>query len=219
MKQIFRIVSTLGFLIVFSTIAKGEPLLNNPHTYIFETSGGTGSIDPAINYVSFGSGINDLIYETLVDYAGTLAEDVEGKLAIDWTISSDGLHYTFNLREDVTFHDGTPFNATAVKFSFDRLQYFINASGTLPINTTTAIMDVLYKFLNGTPIINRTEILNNYSVRFVLNAPYGPFQSLLCYESSYIISPYSTPQYNYINKSAGFIAISSSKLLSDNPNL
>src|SRR5215211_5799577 len=43
-------------------------------------------------------------------------------LAKSWEISDDGLTYTFNLRDDVTFHDGTPFNAEAVKFTFDRMR-------------------------------------------------------------------------------------------------
>src|SRR5215212_3052354 len=40
-------------------------------------------------------------------------------LADSWEISPDGLEYTFTLRQDVTFHDGTPFNAEAVKANFD----------------------------------------------------------------------------------------------------
>ena len=39
-------------------------------------------------------------------------------LAQSWDISRDGLIYTFRLRPNVTFHDGTPFNAEAVKFGF-----------------------------------------------------------------------------------------------------
>jgi peptide/nickel transport system substrate-binding protein len=54
-----------------------------------------------------------------------IAQDFDGNyvpgLASSWTISDDGLHWTFQLRRDVTFQDGTPFNAAAVKFSFDRI--------------------------------------------------------------------------------------------------
>lgn len=42
-------------------------------------------------------------------------------LATSWSISKDGKSYTFHLRGDVKFHDGTPFNADAVKFTFDRI--------------------------------------------------------------------------------------------------
>ena len=42
-------------------------------------------------------------------------------LATEWTMAEDGLSYTFTLRDGVTYHDGTPFNADSVKFTFDRL--------------------------------------------------------------------------------------------------
>jgi peptide/nickel transport system substrate-binding protein len=50
------------------------------------------------------------------------AGDVEMALAEDYTISEDGLEYTFKLREGVVFPDGTPFNADAVIFTFDRIE-------------------------------------------------------------------------------------------------
>jgi peptide/nickel transport system substrate-binding protein len=46
--------------------------------------------------------------------------EIEGALATDWTISEDGTTYTFTLREGVTFHNGEPFNAQAVVFSWER---------------------------------------------------------------------------------------------------
>ncbi len=42
-------------------------------------------------------------------------------LATEWSVNEDATEYTFKLRDDVTFHDGTPFNAEAVKFTFDRI--------------------------------------------------------------------------------------------------
>ena len=47
--------------------------------------------------------------------------NVHPGLAESWDVSDDGLVYTFQLRDDVTFHDGTPFNADAVKFTFDTI--------------------------------------------------------------------------------------------------
>ncbi|MCL6640727.1 MAG: ABC transporter substrate-binding protein, partial [Candidatus Rokubacteria bacterium] len=64
----------------------------------------------------------DYIYEPLVDaeYVERPGE-IAPKLATRWQISRDGLQYTFTLRSGVTFHDGTPLNAAAVKFSLERL--------------------------------------------------------------------------------------------------
>ncbi|MEQ8292940.1 MAG: ABC transporter substrate-binding protein, partial [Roseovarius sp.] len=73
------------------------------------------SLDPAAV-----TAVNDFrilvnLYEGLTRYKdGTLQP--EPALATDWEISEDGTVYTFTLREGVTFHDGTPFNAEAVKF-------------------------------------------------------------------------------------------------------
>ena len=47
---------------------------------------------------------------------------IQPSLAESWAVSPDGLQYTFKLRQGVTFHDKTPFNAEAVKWNFDRLK-------------------------------------------------------------------------------------------------
>src|SRR5690606_21139086 len=75
------------------------------------------SLDPHVSTAANDFRIAVNIYDGLVRNApGTL--EIEPALATDWTISEDGLEYVFNLREGVSFHDGTPFNAEAVKFNF-----------------------------------------------------------------------------------------------------
>lgn len=60
------------------------------------------------------------VYETLIGFKlGTM--ELEPKLATDWSVSDDGLTYTFHLREGVKFHDGTTFDADDVKATFDRV--------------------------------------------------------------------------------------------------
>src|SRR5437016_2172876 len=77
------------------------------------------SLDPAAV-----TAVNDFrilmnLYDGLVRYKNGSLE-VEPALAKSWTISADGLTYTFALRDGVKFHDGTNFIADAVKFDFDR---------------------------------------------------------------------------------------------------
>lgn len=89
------------------------------------------SFDPDNAFEMDGLAAINNVYEGLVEYVPGSSE-IRGLLAKDWTISDDGLTYTFNLVEGATFHDGTPFNAAAVKTSFERrrdseliLSYFL----------------------------------------------------------------------------------------------
>jgi peptide/nickel transport system substrate-binding protein len=59
------------------------------------------------------------VFDTLI-YQAADGSFVPG-LATDWKVSPDGLTWTFKLRSGVKFHDGTPFNAEAVKFNFERI--------------------------------------------------------------------------------------------------
>ncbi|MDQ1687350.1 MAG: peptide/nickel transport system substrate-binding protein [Frankiaceae bacterium] len=92
-------------------------------TLVFGTSADPVSMDGA--YVSDGESLRvvDQIFETLVTTkaGGT---DPEPKLAESYTPSADGKVWTFKLRKNVKFHDGTPFNAAAVCFNFDRWYNF-----------------------------------------------------------------------------------------------
>src|SRR4030081_3720241 len=71
----------------------------------------------------------------LIQFMDTLVviDPKDGKvlpgLAESWEVARDGKSYTFKLRRNVKFHDGTPFDAAAVKFTFDRIQEPLGAPG------------------------------------------------------------------------------------------
>ena len=92
-------------------------------TLAFGTSADPVVLDGAL--VSDGESLRaiDQMFEGLTTLEPGGTEVVPG-LAIDWEISEDGLSYTFNLQEGVTFHDGEEFNAEAVCFNFDRWYNF-----------------------------------------------------------------------------------------------
>ena len=92
-------------------------------TLTFGTSADPVVLDGAL--VSDGESLRaiDQIFEGLVTLEPGTTEVVPG-LAESWEISDDGTTYTFALREGVTFHDGTDFNAEAVCFNFDRWYNF-----------------------------------------------------------------------------------------------
>ncbi|KGM48806.1 ABC transporter substrate-binding protein [Pseudooceanicola atlanticus] len=124
------------------------------------------------------------LYDGLVRYkSGTL--EVEPALATGWEISEDGTEYTFTLREGVTFHDGTEFNAEAVKFNFDRMldeEHPYHDTGPFP----------LAFFFSA---VEEVSVVDPLTVTFKLNAPYAPFLSNLAYPTGLIVSPAAVEQY------------------------
>jgi len=117
------------------------------------------------------------------------------------TYSSDGKELTIPLKRGVKFHDGTSFNAVAVQWSFNRLHFLMNFTGTLPLTcyyNIPSLLDMLYEWPDGTPIIDHTEVIDTYTIKFILNRPFGPFRHLLAFPGSCIMSPHSTPSDDYI---------------------
>lgn len=88
-------------------------------TFTFAQGADPRGLDPArVDDLESGKVIVN-IYEGLTKYAADSTK-VEPSLAESWEVSPDGLTYTFKLRQGVKFHDGTDFNAEAVKFNIDR---------------------------------------------------------------------------------------------------
>ena len=88
-------------------------------TFTFAQGADPRGLDPArVDDLESGKVIQN-IYEGLTRYAPDSTK-IEPSLAESWEVSPDGLSYTFHLRKGVKFHDGTDFNADAVKFNIDR---------------------------------------------------------------------------------------------------
>lgn len=92
--------------------------------------------------------------------------DIVPWLATSWEISPDGLHYTFDLRDDVTFQDGEPFDAAAVKANFDH----VVAPETASADAASLIG---YAAENG--YYESTEMVDDFTVRVNFTKPYAPF--------------------------------------------
>lgn len=88
-------------------------------TFIWGRSGDADTLDSPNSTNGETAEVIAQLFNTLVRPVpgGT---DVEPDLATSWSISPDGLVWTFKLRQGVTFHDGTPWNAEAAKINFDR---------------------------------------------------------------------------------------------------
>jgi peptide/nickel transport system substrate-binding protein len=92
----------------------------DPSTFVFTQFGDPETFDPAWNYETGGGEIIQNTYETLVFYNRQNAAEFVPMLATDWTISEDGLTYTFTIREGVTFHNGSVMTPEDVAYSFVR---------------------------------------------------------------------------------------------------
>ena len=118
------------------------------------------------------------VYEGLVRYRqGTLTP--EPGLARHWTISADATEYVFELRPGIRFHDGTPCDAAAIKFNFDRMlddAHPYHDTGPFPLSF----------FFEQ---VREVEVLDPLRVRFELNEPFAPLLANLAYPTGLIVSP------------------------------
>ncbi|MHA2006193.1 MAG: ABC transporter substrate-binding protein [Promethearchaeota archaeon] len=182
---VVAIAGIVGGIFLFWQVDRGGG------TFVFASNNVVNSLDP---HRTRGGLQNqflwDQVAEGLFDYNHSSPEyEIISCLATEWEWSEDQLNFTCILREGVRFHDRTPFNATAVKWNFDRIQRLLYE------------MNWPYLWLNswGENKINRTIVLDNYIVRFILNEPYSALPALLASGISYILSPTSTPVNEFIN--------------------
>ena len=111
-----------------------------------------------------------LVYETLLWYDPIKDEFIPG-LAVNHTVSPDGLIWTFYLRRNAVFHDGTPVTAQAVKASLDR---------TITLGQGAAYI---------LEPVERIEVVDDYTVKFYLKYP-APLDKILSSPYGvYIFSP------------------------------
>ncbi len=122
----FPLISAIVALSLFVSACGGAAATPTPTpapkvvTFAYTTT--FPDIDPSTSF-SNDSAVTSNVYEPLVWYnpPGS-AEVLSPGLATSWEASPDSLTWTFHLRQGVKFHDGTPFNADAVKFSIERTQ-------------------------------------------------------------------------------------------------
>ncbi len=127
-------------------------------TLIFAITADPDTLDPA----KTGSGISDLVMGFLG--CSLVTYDAEGTVkpyvATDWTVSEDGLTYTFNLRDDVKYHNGKP--VTAHDFAFEYLRALDPATASPSTGASLASVETI-------------TALDDYTLEFKLSTPNFPF--------------------------------------------
>ena len=123
-----------------------------------------------------GLAVSTRVFRTIFDSLVVLDEEnnIQPWLAKEWNVAEDGKSYTFKLRDDVKFHDGTPFNAEAVKYNFDRI-----------LNPET-------KAANSSALLapyESSEVIEEFTVKVNLSTPSSSFLGNLSQAMLGIVSP------------------------------
>ena len=125
----------------------------------------------AISTDATSSGVVGYLFEGLTEVSW-LTDEVEPGLAESWENSPDGLSWTFRLRQDVRWHDGEPFTAQDVAFTFNQIIY----NDDIPTPTRSAFT---FRFPNDEGVWQEArmsvELIDDHTVRFVLPVPFAPF--------------------------------------------
>jgi len=120
----FRLNSRLWRIAAFSVLM----LVLVGGIFSVQAQGGVlrvGVVTPQVLDPAQGSNDSEVLFNrSIYDYLVEALPDrtIAPNLATDWTISEDGLTYTFNLQEGVAFHDGSRFTSADVVFTFERLK-------------------------------------------------------------------------------------------------
>jgi peptide/nickel transport system substrate-binding protein len=138
---------------------------------VVATGTDASTLDPHLCTDSATEVLNRNIYQNLVRYNANM--DIIPELATEWSVSADGLTWTFKLKAGVKFQDGTPLNAEAVKINFERI---------LNPDTASPRRSVLEMIANVNPV-------NETTVEITTSYPCGSFLQQLCHPAGGIASP------------------------------
>jgi len=170
-------------------------------------------LDPAVTYETSGWEVVEQIYQGLLAMNGTSDTTYEGVLATAWTVSPDGMNYTFLLRPNVVFSNGDPFNAYVMWYSVYRtivmdqspswiLSQNLAAGNGVTFNVTDSMLDSINYFspspANLTVMSNPEQsvvALNASAIQFNLgygyngDAPYSAFLATLITPMAMAVDP------------------------------
>lgn len=175
---IFSLFLVLILLLIFNHyIPFGRwPFQEAGATLVYARGHDSLTLDPALAQDDESNKVITNIFEGLVRFK-TGTTEIEPCLAEAWHVSANGREWTFYLRRGVKFHDGTPFNAEAVRFNVER---------QLPPQRTEDMAYAPFVF----DMIEKISTPDPYTVRFLLKYPYAPLlHNLAMPMASPIVSP------------------------------
>ncbi|AGB05173.1 ABC-type dipeptide transport system, periplasmic component [Aciduliprofundum sp. MAR08-339] len=185
------IVVVAAWAVMTAPPSKTKPQVKNPDTFVWDTIGDPQTLDPAEAYDTASGVVIQNVYQTLVTYHGTDTKTIYPLLATHWTVDKTGKNWTFYLRKDVKFSNGDPFNATAVKFSFDRV-LIMNSPQT---GVSWILSQFMYTYnatakkWNSPDGKSSVQVVGPYTVEFHLREAYGGFLPAIAFTVASIVDP------------------------------
>jgi peptide/nickel transport system substrate-binding protein len=167
----------------------GEPQQGG--TLVFAGARLASSLDPARTSDGESFRVLQQVYEPLVDLAPGTTDELVGVLAESWDGGPEDTEIVFHLREGVTFHDGTPLNAEAVKINFDRMQNFPEE-----IQADAYYYGALMDGFGPDNLISSVEATDELTVTFTLREPSPTFLFGITLTPFSIVSPAILEQTN-----------------------
>lgn len=165
-------------------------------TLVFARGGDSESLDPGSTSDGESSRVTRQVLETLIDFAPDSFE-LEPGLAKEWEVSDDGLKYTFYLQEGVKFHDGTDFNAEAVKINFDRFADPEHEYAFADHDYVYFMYSAMFGGHKGDEghVVDEVVVVDDHTVEFNLNTPLGFFLQNMGMTYFAITSPAALEEY------------------------
>ncbi|MFB2898743.1 ABC transporter substrate-binding protein [Aerosakkonemataceae cyanobacterium BLCC-F50] len=152
----------------------------NQQVFVYGSGGSPVNLEPG--NVTDGNSliVQQQIYDRLLKFKpGTT--DLQPSLATSWSVSADGKTWTFKLRPGVKFHDGTNFDAEAVKFNVERWWDAKNPNGYRNAGKSYEIWQQIFGGFKGDPnsLLQDFKVVDKSTIQFVLKQPFAAFPSAI----------------------------------------
>ena len=124
--------------------------------------------------------VQDQIYDRLLEFKPGTTE-LAPSLATSWSVSQDGKTWTFKLRSGVKFHDGSEFNAEAVKFNVERWWDEKHPNGYRDAGKNYQIWPQVFGGFKGEPnsLLQNVTAVDKSTIQFVLKQPFAAFPAAI----------------------------------------
>jgi glutathione transport system substrate-binding protein len=162
-------------LVVLMILSIATPIFAAGKDIIYASDSTTKTLDPHNTSDTYSGAIERAICQGLLGFDKDM--NIIPLLAESYTYNDSATEFTFKLRKGITFQDGAPFNANAVKVNVDRLM-----TGKY---VRSSLMDP----------VKELKIIDDYTVKFILNRPFGAFLNTMAHPGTLMLSPAAIQKY------------------------